>query len=208
MGLEQSKKKALTQLEYNKIYNVKSRPPPGPIRIGLIGDEKVGKTSICKSFTNIEFQEEYIFTVGNDKFEKIHVLENGNKIKLIIWDTAGQERFRSMVLRSLRNFGGIILVFDVTSRDSFNNLGLWLLSIQEECKINQIIILFGNKVDEDKEKWAVNEEEIERFAKKNNLHYFDVSAKNGMGINEGISYLTNKVYDYLIKAADKKPFLF
>ena len=208
MGLKQSKKKALTQLEYDKIYNVRSRPPPGYIKIGLLGDVKVGKTSICKSLIDCEFQEEYIYTISTDRFEKKHVLENGNQIKLIIWDTSGHERFHNVVMKTLRNIGGIILVFDVTNRDSFNNLGLWLSSIYEECANNPFIILFGNKVDESKEKWAVNEEEIEIFAKRNNLHYYAVSAKKGKGINDGIFYLTNKVYDYLIKAENEKPFLF
>ena len=77
MGLKQSKKKYFTQLEYDKIYNVRSRPPPGYIKIGLLGDVKVGKTSICKSLIDCEFQEEYFATFGIDKLEKKHVSENG-----------------------------------------------------------------------------------------------------------------------------------
>ena len=91
-----------------------SRPPPGPIRIGLFGDEKVGKTSICYSFTNIKFQSDILSTICIDKFEKKQVLENEKEIKSIICDTPGKERFRPVIMKILRYTRGIILVFDVT----------------------------------------------------------------------------------------------
>ena len=193
MGLKQSKKKPPKQFEYPKNGIRESRYSFGPIRIGLLGDVKVGKTSICYSFTNIEFQTEYLSTIGVDKFEKKQHLENEKEIKLIIWDTAGLERFRSSVFHNLRNIFGIILVFDVTNRQSFYNLENWLSLIKEKCKNDPIIILFGNKVDEGIEKFDIDKEEIERFVKKNNLDFFAVSAKNRIGINEGISYLVKKI---------------
>ena len=157
--------------------------PLGPIKIGLLGDEKVGKTSIINSFFDIEFKEDYINTIGNDRFKKMQHLDDGEEVKLTIWDTAGQERFLSMSLKTVRFVEGIILVFDATNRKSLYNIKGWLSEIKENFN-NQIIILFGNKVDVDKEKWSLNEKEIESFAKKKNLEYFEISAKNRKGIKE------------------------
>ena len=168
--------------------------PLGPIKIGLLGDEKVGKTSIINSFFDIEFKEDYINTIGSDRFKKIQHLDDGEEVKLAVWDTAGQERFRSISLKAERYVEGIILVFDVTNRKSFDNIERWITDINENIN-NPIIILFGNKVDVDKEKWSLNEKEIESFAKKKNLEYFEISAKNRKGIDKGSSYLAKKIND-------------
>ena len=168
--------------------------PLGPIKIGLLGDEKVGKTSISNSFFGIKFKEDYIYTIGSDRFKKIQQLDDGEEVKLAVWDTAGQERFRSISLKAVRYVEGIILVFDVTNRKSFDNIKGWLSEIQENIG-NPIIILFGNKVDVDKEKWSLNEIEIGSFAKENNLEYFEISAKNRKGIDKGSSYLAKKIND-------------
>ena len=125
--------------------------------------------------------------------KKKQVLENGEVIKLIVCDTSGQERFRPSTFKMFKSIRGIILVFDVTNRKSFYNVEVWLSLIKENCINAPIIILFGNKVDEGKEKFDIDKEEIERFVKKNNLDFFAVSAKNGIGINEGISYLFKKL---------------
>ena len=116
-------------------------------------------------------------------------------MKLIIWDTPGQERFRSVVLKHLKSFEGFVLVFDVTNRQSFENLEGWLKIIKENSEKKPIICLFGNKVDVDEDKWTVKKEEIEEFVKIKGLEYYNVSAKNGIGFNEGINYLANKIYD-------------
>ena len=87
----------------------------------IIIDNLVGKTCICDTFSGLEFTEDNISTIGIEKFEKKIKLLNGKEIKLIYWDTAGQERFRAATLRAVRNVQGVILVFDVTSKNSFDN---------------------------------------------------------------------------------------
>ena len=169
--------------------------PPPPIKIALLGDEKVGKTSISNSFFDLEFQDDLLSTIGPEKNEKKQLLNDGKEVKLILWDNSGQERFRTAVFKNIRFVEGIILVFDVTNRKSFDNLNKWLTDIYDDFDKRSIIILFGNKFDKDKEELKVSQEEIETFAEKNNLKYFEVSAKKGRGINEGISYLINKIYD-------------
>ena len=104
----------------------------------------------------------------------------------------GTQRFRSISLNIVKRVQGGILVFDVTSKNSFENLSLWLDSIYE---INPSfdLILFGNKADEDKSEWEVTNEEINKFIEEKKLKYFEVSAKNRIGINDGIEYIANEL---------------
>ena len=162
------------------------------IKLGLLGDDSVGKTSICYTYIGIEFDREPISTIGSDKFEKIITLKNGKTIKLVFWDTAGQERFRSTAFKAIRLANAIVLVFDVTLWYTFEKIDDWLQEIKENFD-EPIIILFGNKVD--RENREVSREEIEQYMKKNNLVYFETSAKTGQGIDEGFSYIANEVYD-------------
>ena len=96
------------------------------IKIALLGDSEVGKTALCRALMDYNFEPEVISTIGNVKLEKKYKLKDGNEIKLILWDTAGQERFRSIALNSLKAVMGLIVVFDVTKRDSFKNLTMYI----------------------------------------------------------------------------------
>ena len=143
----------------------------------------------------IEFEENTIPTIGSEKFDKKISLKNREEIKLIYWDTSGQERFRVSAFRCLRTVNGIILVFDIASKSSFENLNHQLLDIKDNFD-NPNLVLFGNKVDLE-EKREVSKEEIEKFAKNNKIAYFETSAKTGNGINEGFDYIANETYDKL-----------
>ena len=92
------------------------------IKIGLLGDGKVGKSAICNRFLGLEFNIDIMTTIGSEKFEKKINLKNGKEIRLILWDTAGQERFRSAALRTIKFVQGIVLVFDVSDKKSFENI--------------------------------------------------------------------------------------
>ena len=177
----------------------KNENPLRPIRIGLLGDRRVGKTSICNSFIGMEFQNDYIDTMIYDKFEKKVKLNDGNEIKLVIWDTSGQERFRAAVLKFIKSVQGIIFVFDITDKNSFNNIESWLKDIKDNFDKEPIIILFGNKVELDKEIWKVSMEEIEGLVKKYNWDYFLISAKNNISIEQGFNCIANKIYNKRIK---------
>ena len=192
MGLNHSKRRKNRQkIEYRPPGCLPSRKSfDSPVKIGLLGDEKVGKTSICHSFVNLDLPEDYITTIGYEKFEKKELLNNGKEVRLIIWDSGGQERFRSVAIKILKTVEKVIIVFDITNRKSFDNIENWLEIIKEEFN-NPIIILFGNKVDANKEEWKVIEEEINLFCTQKKLKYFGTSAKNNNGIKEGFSYLVN-----------------
>ena len=135
------------------------------VKIAVLGDSHTGKTSICNSIVDIDFCEDTLAIIGTDKYETRSTLKNGEEIKLVLWNTAGQERFRSMALKSVRNAKGVILVFDLTNRTSFENINVWLEQIKENLD-NPCIVLFGNKNDRPKEQWKVTIEEEKNSQKK------------------------------------------
>ena len=125
---------------------------PRTIKIGLFGDSQVGKSSICNTFAGVEFDIDIICTIDFDKFEKKVRIKNGEDIKLVFYDTAGGKRFRAQCFKALRNVQGIILVFELTKRETFDHLDEWLKTLKEKF-INPFIIIFGNKADLDKEEY-------------------------------------------------------
>ena len=166
-----------------KKYEIKA------IRICFVGDIMAGKTEIIKSFLGLD-------ELSSDRNETKYVLKNGKEINLILWDTLGNERFRSMALKTIKAAQGIIIVYEVTRKDSFRNIDLWLDDIKEIHE-KPCIALFGNKIDREKEKWQVSTEEAKDYAKRKNLPYFEVSAKTKQGLNEGFSYIINEAYEKL-----------
>ena len=170
------------------------------IKIGFLGDTDVGKSAICYSFLGLEFYEDRIGTIGSEKLETKYKLHDGNTIKLILWDTAGQERFRSIALKSIKAVQGIIIVFDLTKKKSFENINSWLEIIKENLQ-DPCLVLFGNKADIEKEKREITSEEAKKFANSKKLLYYETSAKTKQGIDEGFSYIANETYK---KVKEKK----
>ena len=169
------------------------------IRLAILGDSAVGKTSIINTFMNIEFKEEFVTTVGWDKMVTKVKLENGEDIKLSVWDTAGQERFRASALKVVRKSQGIALAFDLTEKKTFDNVVNWLNIIKDNFN-NVPIVLMGNKCELN-EKRQIKKEEAEELAKNHHLPYFETSAKLNININEAFQKLANDVY----KKANKIP---
>ena len=164
------------------------------IKLGLLGDSSVGKTAICQRLLNLEFSEDCIGTIGNVKLETKFHLKDGNDIKLILWDSAGQERFRSVAMGALKAVKGIVLVFDVTSKKSFDNIDMWIDQINQQCN-NPCLVLFGNKSDLDPILREVTPEDIKIYCQRRNLAYFETSAKTKQGIIEGFEYIVNEAVE-------------
>ena len=164
------------------------------IKVAMLGDSMVGKTAICNTFMNIEFNDNNLSTIGMEKLESQMTLNNGEEIKLIIWDTAGQERFRSIALKSIKTAQGVVIVFDLTQKRTFLNVVNWLKEINEKLN-NVCIVLFGNKCDIDENKWEVSKDEIMKFVEKNGLTYFETSAKEDINIKEGFKNVVNAAYE-------------
>ena len=164
------------------------------IKLAMLEDSEVGKTSICNSYLNIEFSNEYLSTIGQHKYESLMKMRNGEQIKLIIYDTAGQERNRSICFKTLKYVQGIVVVFDLGDRKSFENVKDWLGKIKDNCD-KVLIVLFGNKCDIDESQRLVTTEEIQKLVKENNLTYYETSAKIQKGYSEGFEKLANDAYD-------------
>ncbi len=161
------------------------------IQLLIIGDSEVGKTSILYRYANNQFSSFYLATVGIDYFTKDDVIDN-KKIKVKIWDTAGQERYKSLTTSFFRNAQGIILAFDLSNAESFENLKYWIQSLNANLGENTQIkkIIFGNKVDLKRE---VEKEVIDSFTKENNIPYFEGSAKDDINVSESIRTLIKTI---------------
>ena len=160
----------------------------------IIGDSSVGKTSIISRYANGTFKEEYLATVGLDYYTKDEIIDN-KTIQIKLWDTAGQERFKALTQNYFRNAEGVLLVYDVTSTDSFDNLKYWISSIKENMEKKNMhipVIVIGNKIDMEEAR-EIKRENAEKFAGESNYKYFETSAKTGVGVDDAIRELVNQV---------------
>ena len=117
---------------------------------------------------------------------------NGKKVKLQIWDTAGQERFKNITASYYRGGNGVLVVYDITERESFENLNSWLIEIEKNANKNIYKLLIGNKCDlEDKRK--VTYQEGKDFAESNGMKFIETSAKTASKVQEAFELLTNEI---------------
>ena len=162
----------------------------------IIGDSTVGKTSILTRYTTREFNQNYLATVGLDFFKKDEIF-NGETIRIKIWDTAGQERYKALTQGYFRNAEGIMIVFDVSNLDTFENLKYWIESIKTHINIEKDhipTIIIGNKVDIFEREVA--KEDGEKFAKEQNFEYFETSAKEGDNIDYVFNFAAEKLLEF------------
>lgn len=151
------------------------------IKCLLIGSSGVGKSSILERYTSDIFHQHFITTIGVDyKFKNI-VIDNYN-VKLQLWDTASQERFRCITTNYYRNSHIIIVCFDITDIHSFKDLDYWLNDCKKNIYEPILIAICGTKTDLEKKR-AVLYEDAKTFADFKNLPYFEISSKDGIGIN-------------------------
>jgi Ras-related protein Rab-1A len=152
------------------------------IKCLVVGDSGTGKSSLMLRFTDDVFNTSYISTIGVDF--KIKTMEIRDKtVKFQIWDTAGQDRFRTITSSYYRGSNAVILCYDTTDKNTFKNIVKWLDEVKMYSAISPLLILCGTKIDLEKER-EVDRQEAEDFAKANNMHFFESSAKNNSNINE------------------------
>ena len=172
-------------------------------QILLLGDMAVGKTCLINRYTNGVFKEEYTSTVGIDFYTKPEEINN-KTVQVKIWDTVGQERFRALTPSFLRNAEGVVIVFDVTSQDSFDNVKGWINSIKSNIGENVIpIIIVGNKIDMENMR-EISKEDGSKTASENGYKYFETSAKTGKGVDEAFKEIVNQILDIQDKNDDEK----
>ena len=170
------------------------------LKICIIGDSSVGKTNVLFKFIEGQFSPLHVATIGFDYKSKIITLPTSKKkVKLQIWDTAGQEKYMSMNKSLFQRVQGIILMYDITNRETFERLQIWLNLIKQMT--NEIpIILVGNKLDlEDSEEHGriVEYNEGDDFANENEIDFFEVSAVSGANINNVFISIAEKVLNSL-----------
>ena len=159
----------------------------------VLGESRVGKTSLVSTLNNKPFEEVGLLTAGID----FHMAEKefeGQNYKFKIFDTAGQERYKSISKSSIKLADGIILVYSVVEKETFDKINEWIESIKEEVNTSQkAIILVGNKIDI--ENRVITSEEGENFAINNKFKYFETSAKTGVGVKEAFNTLYDDIFE-------------
>ncbi|KAI5168501.1 Ras-related protein Rab-1A [Nematocida sp. AWRm78] len=173
-------------------------------KILVVGSSGVGKTCILLRYTDSIYKETYGTTIGVD-FKMKNIVINDKAVKLQLWDTAGQERFRTITSSYYRNANGILLVFDISDEDSFNDLKGWISEISNNINNNIIIFILANKIDTNTVK--VSDEDISNFINKyksdniNIIGYNKVSAKTGEGIDSSFKTIAESI---MINIPDNK----
>ena len=141
----------------------------------IIGDSSVGKTCIFKKITSGVFIEKSISTIGMDRRTLTFTIEGNKEIDIQLWDTAGQERFRSITSSYYKASQGLILMYDITKRESFDNVGNWIENVKDSLEDTEyLIVLLGNKLDlaqAKPESREVTSEEAENYCKEKNIYW-------------------------------------
>ena len=165
----------------------------------LIGNSNVGKSSLLLRFVDDIWNDTFVPTIGVDfKIKTFDIDEK--KIKMQIWDTAGQERFKNIIASYYRGAHGILLIYDVTDKDSFKNLSNWIIEIEKNANKNVLKLLIGNKTDlEDKRVITYNQGK--EFADGYGLKYIETSAKKNLNVNEAFETLGREL---ILHSEDKK----
>ena len=167
------------------------------LKITMLGDSAVGKTSITNTFLGQKFSDDKLSTLGNNKMETTMEMKDGKKMKIIILDTAGQERFHSISTSTIKSANGVVVTFDLTMPKTFESVVRWLDEINNNNN-NIPIVLFGNKCDLERQ---VSKEEIDKFLEDHKqLTYFETSAKLNINIKEGYKKVIDEAYDVIKKS--------
>ena len=165
-------------------------------KILLLGDSSVGKTCFLLRYCDKSFQDVHLSTIGLDYRLKTITLKNNRTVKLQIWDTAGQDRFRAITKNYYKSANGVILIYDITNIQTYENVKNWISQIKEEANSNVIIYLVGNKIDLPKEKRVVKIEAGQKIADEFSLSFKEASAKNGDNVNQ--------IFEELVEQIDEK----
>ncbi|KAM6470479.1 ras-related protein Rab-27B isoform 1-T1 [Liasis olivaceus] len=182
------------------------------IKLLALGDSGVGKTTLLYRYTDNKFNPKFITTVGIDFREKRVVYNSQGssgspgkafKVHLQLWDTAGQERFRSLTTAFFRDAMGFLLMFDLTSQQSFLNVRNWMSQLQANayCE-NPDIVLIGNKADLSDQR-EVNERQAKELADKYSIPYFETSAATGQNVDKAVETLLDLIMKRMEQCVDK-----
>ena len=171
--------------------------------IAFLGGRKSGKTSIINAYLKNEFSFETLSTFGIDSSLKKHKFDN-KEYKFKIFDISGEERFRSISNTTIRLADGIDLVFAIDNHNSYREIVDRIIYIEENvCLEKKVLFIIGNKIDVSGRE--VRKKQVEEFAKRINIKYFETSAYSRQGINETFEEIFKEVYDKNILYNNNKP---
>ena len=203
----------MTELKNNENSNQSSNPNSDPeipleIKVVLLGETAVGKTSIISRFVDGKFVSNFVPTMSGAYSSKIQEFKEDNKkLKFEIWDTAGQERYRSINKIFYKDASVAILVYDITRKDTFQDIkNYWYKEVRDNSNENVIIAIAGNKIDF-YEYEEVNKNEVLEFSEKIGAIYKGTSAKTGIGIDDLFYKIGLKIIDpnnFLNRVNDSK----
>ena len=148
----------------------------------FLGDQYVGKSSILNRFYQDKFEQDYQATIGLD-FHSKNVNINGTPVRLLLYDTAGQEKFKSLIPMYIRDANIILVVYDITNKDSFVHTEHWVNETKDLKREDAIFVLVGNKIDLEENR-IIQTKEAEDFANEKGFLFYEVSAKTGDKIEE------------------------
>lgn len=181
-----------------------NKNPDFEIKLILVGDINVGKTSIINSYTQDEFLDYPPPTVGLNLTSKIMRVYN-KSIKVQIWDTAGQEEYMSLTKSYYRSTAAVIVSFDLTNKETFKNIDIWLREVKRNTHKNIVIVIVGCK--EDSQEKEVEKAEGEKLCEEHGLIYYECSAKTGFGVKrvfeDAVKYVLIKIESGDIEATDE-----
>ncbi|KQK06841.1 ras-related protein RGP2 [Brachypodium distachyon] len=165
----------------------------------LIGDSGVGKSNILSRFTRNHFSLDSKSTIGVEFATKSLQME-GKTIKAQIWDTAGQERYRAITSAYYRGAVGALLVYDITKRQSFENVNRWLRELRDHADSSIVIMMVGNKSDLTHLR-SVSEDQGKALAEKEGLFFLETSAMEAVNVEEAFQTIIAEVYGIVNKKA-------
>ena len=148
----------------------------------LLGSSYVGKSNMMNQFLRGQFEEVYLATIGINCLNKLFIFD-GKKVKINYYDTAGQERYNSLNLTFLRKADGVILVYDITSQESFRKIDFWIQELHNKSRESKVLMLVGNKTDLDNER-EVSFQQGEKKANEIGCPFMETSAKTNHNIKE------------------------
>eukprot|EP01121_Diplochlamys_sp_Union-15-3_P007175 TRINITY_DN1802_c0_g1_i1.p1 TRINITY_DN1802_c0_g1~~TRINITY_DN1802_c0_g1_i1.p1 ORF type:complete len:199 (-),score=39.70 TRINITY_DN1802_c0_g1_i1:60-656(-) len=156
------------------------------LKLIVLGESGVGKTSLLVRYVNNKFTMATKSTIGADFLTK-HVVVDEKPATLQIWDTAGQERFQGLGTSFYRGSDGAVFVFDVTRKQTFDELGNWkksfLIQIQQENNSDFPMLVIANKIDKEEER-QVSKKTLEQWCNENNLPFIEASAKEALNVEK------------------------
>eukprot|EP00898_Chlorokybus_atmophyticus_P007240 jgi/Chlat1/7517/Chrsp61S00553 len=161
------------------------------IKLLLIGDCGVGKSSLLMRFSDDRFHVSYRPTLGIDYRSHMMEVNNGKKVKLQVWDTAGQERFRNIALSYYRGAHGVLPVYDVSNEESFDNVAYWMGSLNHSASPDIVKVLIGNKRDVNSDQRVVSVEQGKQVAERYGVSFFETSAISGDNVREAFEAITH-----------------